>query len=98
MPLDAVRGRMLAGLHEAGFPDLVPAHFAVMRYPGPENKRPSAIAAEAGMSKQAMNYLLGQLQQLGYLTRDDDPDDHRSKRIRLTDRGHAAARCIRTTV
>ena len=50
------------------------------------------------MTKQAMNYLLGQLQQLGYLTREDDPDDQRSKRIHLTDRGHAAARCIRATI
>jgi DNA-binding MarR family transcriptional regulator len=98
MPVDTIRGRMLTGLHEAGFTDLVPAHLAVMRYPGPENKRPSEVAAEAGMTKQAMNYLLGQLEQLGYLTRQDDPDDQRSKRVHLTDRGHAAARCIRTTV
>jgi DNA-binding MarR family transcriptional regulator len=98
MPGDAIRGRMLAGLHEAGFTDLVPAHFAVMRYPGPENQRPSEVAAEAGMSKQAMNYLLGQLEQLGYLTRNDDPEDHRSKRIHLTERGHAAAQRIRATV
>jgi DNA-binding MarR family transcriptional regulator len=98
MPVDAIRARMLAGLHQAGFTDLVPAHFAVMRYPGPEDQRPSQVAAEAGMTKQAMNYLLGQLQQLGYLMREDDPNDQRSKRIRLTERGHAAARCIRTTV
>jgi DNA-binding MarR family transcriptional regulator len=98
MPVDAIRARMLAGLHEAGFTDLVPAHLAVLRYPGPEDQRPSHVAAQAGMTKQAMNYLLGQLQQLGYLTREDDPDDQRSKRIRLTDRGHAAARCIRRTV
>src|SRR5215217_4558168 len=70
MPLDAVVGRILAGLHDAGFTDLVPAHFPVLRYPGPENRRPSELAAEARMTKQAMNYLLGQMQQLGYLTRD----------------------------
>jgi hypothetical protein len=68
MPLDAVVARILAGLHEAGFTDLVPAHFPVLRYPGPENRRPSELAAEARMTKQAMNYLLGQMQQLGYLT------------------------------
>jgi DNA-binding MarR family transcriptional regulator len=50
------------------------------------------------MTKQAMNYLLGQMQQLGYLTRDDDPDDQRFKRVRLTERGHAAARTIRESV
>jgi len=98
MPADAVVARILLDLHDAGFTDLVPAHFAVMRYPGPENRRPSELAAEAGMTKQAMNYLLGQMQQLGYLTRDDDPEDQRFKRVHLTERGHAVARTIRKTV
>jgi DNA-binding MarR family transcriptional regulator len=98
MPADAVRDRIIGSLHEAGFTDLVPAHLAVLRYPGPEDRRPSELAAEAGMTKQAMNYLLGQMQQLGYLIRDDDPDDQRSKRIRLTERGHAVERAIRTSV
>jgi DNA-binding MarR family transcriptional regulator len=98
MPADAVVARILHDLHRAGFTDLVPAHFAVMRYPGPENRRPSELAAEAGMTKQAMNYLLGQMQQLDYLTRDDDPDDQRFKRVHLTERGHAAARAIRESV
>ena len=98
MPLDAVVARILDGLHSAGFTDLVPAHFAILRYPGPEDRRPSELAAEARMTKQAMNYLLGQMEQLGYLTRDDDPEDQRYKRIHLTERGHAAAGAIRETV
>jgi DNA-binding MarR family transcriptional regulator len=98
MPVDAVFARILLELHKAGFTDLVPAHLAVLRYPGPENRRPSELAADARMTKQAMNYLLGQMQQLGYLTRDDDPDDQRFKRVHLTDRGHAAGRAIRETV
>jgi hypothetical protein len=32
-----------------------------------------------------MNYLLGQMQQLGHLTRDDDPEDQRFKRVRLAE-------------
>lgn len=98
MPVDAVRARMLAGLHNAGFTDVVAAHFSVLRYPGPDDRRPSDLAAEAHMTRQAMNYLLGQLEQLGYLTRDADPDDHRSRRIHLTERGHAARRTMRDTV
>jgi DNA-binding MarR family transcriptional regulator len=98
MPSDAVLARILGDLHDAGFTDLVPAHLAVLRYPGPENRRPSELAAEARMTKQAMNYLLGQMQQLGYLTRDDDPADQRFKRVHLTERGHAAERAIRQTV
>jgi len=97
-PVDAIRARMLTGLHDAGFTDLATAHFAVLRYPGPQDRRPSDCAAEAGMTKQAMNYLLGQLEQLGYLTRHDDPEDQRSRRIHLTKRGEAAAQNIRQTV
>ena len=50
------------------------------------------------MSKQAVNYLLGQLEQLGYITRRDDPDDRRSKRVYLTPRGLDAGRVIRQAV
>jgi DNA-binding MarR family transcriptional regulator len=50
------------------------------------------------MTKQALNYLLGQLEQLGYLVREPDSDDQRSKRIRLTRRGHAVGKAIREIV
>jgi DNA-binding MarR family transcriptional regulator len=98
MPVDAVRDRMLADLHAAGFTDVVPAHSAVFRYPGPQGRRPSEVAAEAGMSRQAMNYLLGELEQLGYLVRRDDPEDKRSRRIDLTERGHGLRRIMRESV
>lgn len=98
MPVDAVWARILGRLHEAGFDDLVPAHMSVLRWPGPQGRRPSEIAKQTGMTKQAVNYLLRQLEQLGYLERADDPDDQRSKRIALTKRGLAAAQNIRATV
>lgn len=97
-PVDAIVDRMLAALRAAGFDDLVAAHMAVLRYPGPEDRRPSDLAAETRMSKQAMNYLLGQMEQMGYLIRADDPEDHRSKRIHLTRRGDAAGQTMRQTV
>jgi DNA-binding MarR family transcriptional regulator len=98
MPVDAVVARMLAGLHDAGFTDFVPAHLNVFRYPGPQGRRPSELAAETRMTKQAVNYLLRQLEELGYLTRTGDERDQRSKRIQLTERGLAAAESIRQTV
>lgn len=98
MPVDAVRRRIFDDLHAAGFTDLGEAHMAVLRYPGPHGRRPSDLAAELGMSKQAVNYLLGTLEQSGYLRRTDDPDDRRSRRIELTDRGEEVARAIRATV
>jgi DNA-binding MarR family transcriptional regulator len=98
VPFETVRDRMLAGLHERGFNDLVAAHLDVFQYPGPENQRPLQLATQTRMTKQALNYLLGQLQQLGYLTRETDENDRRSKRIRLTSRGHAAIEAIREIV
>jgi DNA-binding MarR family transcriptional regulator len=97
-PFETVRERMLAGLHERGFNDLVAAHLDVLQYPGPESQRPSDLAKRARMSKQALNYLLGQMEQLGYLERRNDAEDQRSKRIHLTRRGQAALRAIREIV
>ncbi len=95
---ETVRDGMLAGLHQRGYDDLVVAHLNVMQHPGPENLRPSELAARTHMSKQALNYLLGQLEQLGYLTREDDDEDQRSKRIHVTSRGRAAGVAIREIV
>lgn len=98
IPYEAVRDRMLDGLHERGYTDLVPAHLNLLLWPGPENQRPSELATQTRMSKQALNYLLGQLEQLGYLTRQDDRSDQRSKRIHLTSRGNAVIKAIREIV
>ena len=98
IPFETVRDRMLVGLHERGYSDLIAAHLDVFQYPGPENMRPSELAAQSRMSKQALNYLLGQLEQLGYLTRETDNSDQRSKRIHLTARGDAAIKAIREIV
>jgi DNA-binding MarR family transcriptional regulator len=97
-PLQVVRARMLERLHEHGFGDLEAAHLAALQYPGPQGLRPSELAARVGMSKQAVNYLLGQLERLGYLVREPDPGDQRSKRIALTERGYAAIPVIRGAV
>jgi DNA-binding MarR family transcriptional regulator len=98
VPFETVRDRMLAGLHQRGYTDLIAAHLDVFQYPGPENARPIELATQTRMSKQALNYLLGQLEQLGYLTREADNSDQRSKRIRLTPRGRAAGKAIREIV
>ena len=98
MPWETVRERMLSGLHARGYTDLVAAHLNVLQYPGPENERPSDLATRIGMTKQALNYLLGQMEQLGYLVRQGDDEDQRSRRIRLTARGRAAIAAIRDIV
>lgn len=98
MPWETVHERMLAGLHQRGYSDLIASHLNVLQYPGPENMRPSDLATRTRMTKQALNYLLGQMERLEYLTRVEDSADQRFKRIRLTPRGRAASAAMREIV
>lgn len=98
VPWEAVQRNMLERLHERGFDDLDAAHLNVFGYPGPQGARPSELAARLRISKQALNYLLGELERLDYLERRADPDDGRSKRVALTARGVAAVGVIREAV
>src|SRR5438034_4791484 len=98
IPWEDVQRHMLERLHERGFDDLDAAHLNVFQYPGPQGARPSQLAARLRISKQALNYLLGELERLGYLERRPDPDDLRSKRIALTPRGVSIIPVIRGAV
>ena len=98
MPWEAVQRHMLQRLHERGFDDLDAAHLSVFQYPGPQGARPTELATRLRVSKQALNYRLGELERLGYLERRVDPDDLRSKRVSLTPRGVAAIQVIRDAV
>jgi DNA-binding MarR family transcriptional regulator len=98
VPWEAVQEHMLARLHAEGFADFDASYLTVFRYPSPHGERPSELAARRRVSKQALNHLLGQLEQRGYLTRDADPEDGRSKRISLTPRGAKAVTIIRQAV
>jgi DNA-binding MarR family transcriptional regulator len=98
VPWEAVQRHMLERLHERGFEDLDTAHLTVFQYPGPQGARPTDLAVRLQISKQALNYLLGQLERLDYLERRPDPDDLRSKRLALTPRGTSAIGVIRDAV
>lgn len=98
MPWETVHERMLAGLHQRGYEDLIAPHLTVLQYPGPDNMRPSDLASRTRMTKQALNYLLGQMEELGYLERVQDNVDQRFRRIRLTPRGRAAGAAMREIV
>jgi DNA-binding MarR family transcriptional regulator len=98
VPWESVRRRMLGRLHELGFDDLDAAHLNVFQFPGPQGARPSELATRLRMSRQALNYLLGELERRGYLERRADAEDQRSKRIALTGRGEAVLATMRETV
>ncbi|MGA8041429.1 MAG: MarR family transcriptional regulator [Terracidiphilus sp.] len=90
VPAEAIQRRILRELNAAGFKELSLPHMALLRYPGPDGERPGVLAERAGMSKQAMNRLLGTLEDCGYLVRSDAPDEGRARIVRFTKRGRAA--------
>lgn len=90
VPAQAIHRRLISGLNAAGFQELRLPHMAVLLFPGPDGARPGVLAERAGISKQAMNRLLGSLEDHGYIFRSNDPREGRARIIRFTKRGHAS--------
>jgi len=86
MTYQVIRDRQIAILAEKGFDDLNQPLMNVFLYPGPDRTRPSELAARINMTKQAMNYLLGQLEMLGYIERRAETKNGR-RLVFLTSRG-----------
>ena len=78
--------RLLKALADRGLGDINQAYFGLFQYPPIDGMRPIDLARRLGMSKQALNHLLGQLEKLGYLQRrHGQPNGHAA--IYLTERG-----------
>lgn len=90
VPAQAIQRRLISELNAAGFHELRLPHMAVLQFPGPDGIRPGVLAERAGISKQAMNQLLGSLEDYGYVMRSNDPHEGRARIIRFTKRGDAA--------
>ena len=90
VPAQAIHRRLISELNAAGFEELRVPHMAVLQFPGPDGVRPGVLAERAGISKQAMNQLLGSLEEYGYIVRSDGPNGGRARIVRFTKRGHAA--------
>lgn len=90
-----VRRQLLQAIHEAGFPEFQDAHFAVFSFPLPDGVRPSELARQKNMSRQAINYLLVQLEGLGYVERRTvEQGDADRRLVYLTDAGWQIAEAI----
>jgi len=88
-----VRDGLHAAIREAGFTDLQEAHLPVFSYPLPDGVRPSDLARRLGVSRQAVNHLVAQMESLGYLERRAGEVGER-RLIHLTERGWAVGEVV----
>lgn len=85
----AVHAQVQAAVTRAGYSDLNPGHHLVLRNLGENGARPSELAAEAGVTRQAITKVVDDLVRRGVVRRDPDPEDGRGVIVRYTDRGLA---------
>jgi DNA-binding MarR family transcriptional regulator len=93
----AHRDRMFDRIGASRHPEITRAQFELFRWPGIDGMRPTEVAELAGLSKQAVNDTLRELERLGYLERHPDPADGRARIVRLTEQGHALQRVAHET-
>jgi len=89
----ALRRRMSDGLIERGY-ELRPSTAQVIPNLPEGGLRVSALAERLRLTLQRTGQLVGELEDVGYLSRVPDPDDGRAKRVIYTDRGRALIRDI----
>jgi DNA-binding MarR family transcriptional regulator len=87
-----------ARLRERGYPDVRLAHSALFAHIDSEGTRSSELAGRAGMTKQGMGQLVGDLEKKGYVERVKDPADRRAKLVRLTKKGRHHVRNAREII
>src|SRR5581483_8051158 len=92
VPFQEIVAQVSAGLAEAGFDDLRPAHTTVFQHISAKGSRLTDLAERAQITKQSMGYLVDYLEQRGYIERRADPSDRRATLIFLTERGWGQVR------
>jgi DNA-binding MarR family transcriptional regulator len=84
--------KFAAEMVAAGHDWYAEARSSVVPYVGLNGTRQADIVARMGLSKQAVQQLIADLEQSGILRRDPDPNDGRGKIVLFTEKGLAAQR------
>ncbi len=90
-----VRERIYVGVRQAGYTDLSRAHVGMFRYETLDGQRPTQIAEQMNVTKQSVNDLLRDLERLGYIELQLDPQDNRGRLVRLTSKGRGLDAAVR---
>ncbi|NGM18444.1 winged helix-turn-helix transcriptional regulator [Roseomonas stagni] len=88
------RERVVQSIRDAGGTDVHETHLPVFSYPLPDGMRPADLARRLGMSRQAGNHAIQQLEALGYLERRPAPGGGTRRLVYLQPRGWRIAEAI----
>lgn len=83
----AWKARFRQAMADAGYPWHLGARGELLQHIGPSGRSQAELATASGMTKQAVQQLVDQLEAEGVLVRVSDPDDRRAKRVELTELG-----------
>ncbi|MGZ4666214.1 MAG: MarR family winged helix-turn-helix transcriptional regulator [Frankiaceae bacterium] len=98
LPYRAMETRVFEGLAAAGFDDFTPAQARVFQRIAPDGSRLTALAEQAGITKQSAGFLVDQLERAGYVERVPDPADGRARLVRVAERGARSVEASRGIV
>ena len=95
--LAATRGpRLRAAFAAAGFDGIRPAQAVALVPLTAGGLHASDLADRLGVSRQAVAQVITALERHGYVTRESNPDDARTRIIELTERGRQVLRLMRS--
>jgi DNA-binding MarR family transcriptional regulator len=89
--------RLRADFAAQGMPGLRPVHALLLIPLAGGGRHASSIAADLGVTRQAIAQIVTTLERDGYVRRVTDPGDARAKLICLTPRGRQALRTMRAS-
>jgi DNA-binding MarR family transcriptional regulator len=89
--------RLRADFAAAGMPSLRPVHALLLVPLLGGGRHASSLAADIGVTRQAVAQVVATLERDGFVQRVTDPGDARAKLVCLTPRGRAALRAMRAT-
>ena len=87
---------MRAAFAAAGFDGIRPAQAVALVPLAAGGLHASDLADRLGVSRQAVAQVITALERHGYVTRESNPDDARTRIIELTERGRQVLRLMRT--